>query len=307
MPAIFPTSATDDLADVNATTGGATTFYSRVVTLLNTMFGTSNPFGTAATLDAGTAEGNIPVLDVNGLLPSARLPGATAQTPGAVTLAASLASTGALDVVTPAQVRGAVSGITQGLTANAFNITQLALNTTFTTPAAGFLIGSSGGAGGAGTVSSAGVGPGAASNGENLVIRYGAATPTAFSSSTPALIAPGGGRHTAQGRVVSFASFTILQIDAAATAANRAPKFAYYNLQRGAPGGRGGFRTSLARDRRFAIDGQPGALLVALFDRAGIHIRMTSDGTGGNGGNAGTGGADGNAGGNGFALFMRIE
>jgi len=308
MPAIWPAERNAEVANVNATTGGATTFYSRVVSLVNGFFGDNNPFGTAATRDAGTGEGDLPVLNVVGELETGRIPSATTTEPGAVMLGAGIYDQEAGRVATPPMLRGALSGITQGLVSDNMEIERtLVFRVPYTTPAAGILVMSGGGQGGLATAGTSGSVAGTPTRGQDTVVQYGASSATAFSASSPTLVATGGGAQTVQGRAVSYPSFELLSIDAAATAAGRAPKFAFRRLAAGAVGGRGGFRSSLANDRRFAPDGQAGSLVVAFFNGGGIHLRMESGGNGGQGQAAPSGGADGEAGANGFAFFIRVE
>ena len=298
MPAQFPNQFRTALTTFMSTTGGATTFASRLVTLLGMAFGPSNPFGTAATRDAGTAEGNVPELRPDGTLDPGVLPDASTTSPGIITIADSLADTTPGAVATPGQVAAAVAGLTGGLQASSFALSELALNTAFTTPGAGFLIGSSGGQGGDHSPAAARPGPGNVDrqNGESLTIQYGAATATGFSNSSPSLTVLGGGQHSTN------ASFEILSIDSAAAAANRAPRFAFMRGGDGAPGGREGLTVGTTPRG----GGLPGNLVVAMFVSAGIHLMLTEDGTGGRGGSHPRA-TDGEAGSNGFAVYVRID
>lgn len=298
MPANFPTQFQNTLAAFTGVQRGATTFASRLIDLMNAAFGPSNPFGTAATRDTGTAEGNIPLLDSAGALDSAVLPAASADAPGAVTLARDLSDDRAGVVALPSQVSAAVAGLTQGFRADALAITQLSLNVVFTTPGSGFLIGSSGGQGGRSTSVFGGrVTHGGGGGAEALTIQYGAASASGFSASSPALTA---------GTDQYASAFAILPIDMAAAAANRAPKFAFVRGGVGVPGGRDGYvQTAINSGRADA-----GNLLIAFVEGAGKHLRMTADGTGGPGGRAGTPTstqANGEAGANGFAVFVRVD
>jgi len=307
MPANFPTQFQNTLAAFTGVQRGATTFASRLIDLMNAAFGPSNPFGTAATRDVGVAADNLPALDSAGVLPTGVLPAATTDTPGAVTLASSLDDTSATAVVLPSQVNAALAGLTQGFRADRTNIILLTLNTTFTTPGAGFLIGSSGGGGGEDSHAGSQGRTAAENAGEALTIQYGAASASAFTSSSPTLSVPGGSTVPTEGQPTTARppGFSILPIDSAARTANRAPKFAFMLGNAGAAGGRAGFLNTqstpgTARD---------GSMLIAFFDR-GLHMRMTADGTGGPGDNIRpTSGrwAAGENGANGFAVFVRLD
>lgn len=296
MPAQFDQNARMTLTRLAAVTGGATTFAARLVDVFNAFFGPSNPFGTAATANTGTGNGNVPVLDNAGKLDTAVLPNASDTAPGIVQRATSLADTTPGAVATPGQLRGAVQGITQGFRADRVEIHQLQLNTAFETPGPGFLFGMSGGAGGS---ASGGIAH-TNTNGEALTIQYGAATNTGFSASSPTLTIAGG-----SGGVVRATSFNLIRLDAAAVAANRAPKFAFWRSRNGAAGGRSA--VAAGQTVRPVADGAPGNSLLAFFDRTGDFIRMTADGSGGAGQAGSQGHTAGEGGANGFAIYIRVQ
>lgn len=309
MPAQFPANVRDAVTTFTGTTGGATTFASRLITLINAVFGPSNPFGTAATRDAGTAADNVPVLNADGELSADVLPAATDTVPGIIQVAGSLSD--ATGAATPSQVRGAVAGLTQGFRADRTALTELALNTAFTTPGSGYLIASSGGGGGYGLVYQRGGNPpiftSRGNNGEALTIQYGAASATGFNNASPTLSVAGGIAAAVNTPIGGTPrAFQILSIDAAAASANRAPKFAFTRGVQGAPGGRPGYHVEVD----IPIRSDAGNLLVAFFEGAGKHIRMTADGTGGAGGNPGqldSNRVAGEAGANGFAFYVRVD
>lgn len=88
MPADFTAqdSARADLANLF---GFATGFGTRVKDFMNATLGVNNPFGTAATLDAGTTDGDAPILNADNNISQAQMPAATTDADGILHVAGS--------------------------------------------------------------------------------------------------------------------------------------------------------------------------------------------------------------------------
>jgi len=147
MPAEFPSAVTGPLNTMRTAARTATSFASNVVSLLTALVGANNPFGSAATREAGTAAGNVPVLNAAGRIEPSLLPSATDSVRGAVVLARNLRDERAGVVATAAQV-SAAAATTQGLDATNFTLTQLSSGVVFTAPAVGLIVVGAAGGGG---------------------------------------------------------------------------------------------------------------------------------------------------------------
>ena len=145
MPANFPTRVTSVLTQLNAVTGGAVTFADRVVAVMNSFLGTNNPFGTAATRDTGTGDGDVPVLDSDGDIASAVLPAASTTRAGAVQIAASLTGAAAGSVPTAAQITAEsarLQTLVERLNTSNIGLTDMTSASPFVTSVGGFIIAS---------------------------------------------------------------------------------------------------------------------------------------------------------------------
>jgi len=276
MPADFDTNITAPLGRLRALTAGATSFASDIVSLLTAAFGTSNPFGTAATRDTGTAEGNVPLLGAGGRIEPSLLPTATTIRSGGVLLARDINDARAEAVATAAQVASFAAGVATGLNAANFTATQLQDGVDFTAPTVGLIV--IGGAGGGGhrppasrlTYTTDGQGANAADSylwfgnrrttSERLRVRGGY----------------GGARRastqiTAQG--LSFATVP---------AGDNRPDFAVVMAQKGAPGGVGGsYGEGTAQTEYVGLPGGDGELLIAKVQAATYRVTLGAAGAGG--------------------------
>jgi len=145
MPATFPTRVTNALTALSGVTGGAVTFADRVVAVINEVFGASNPFGTAATRDTGTAEGNVPVLGADGNIANTVLPLAATDRAGLVRVAPSLDGAATGDVATAAQITAEAARLTAlfgGVLTSNFQIFDMASPSPFVTTRGGLIIAS---------------------------------------------------------------------------------------------------------------------------------------------------------------------
>lgn len=70
----FPSNIRTALDTLKNRTSSATGYVDAIKGLFDVVIGTSNPWGTGATTDIGTGEGNIPVLDSTGKLPAGVIP-----------------------------------------------------------------------------------------------------------------------------------------------------------------------------------------------------------------------------------------
>ena len=153
MPADFPQASRTTLTQLNAVTGGAVTFAARVVAVMNSFLGSSNPFGTAATRDTGTGDGDVPVLDASGRIADAALPAASATRGGVVRIAPTLDTAVGEQVATAAQITAESARLERelgGLETTNFQLLDMTAATPFTTSIGGFIIASGGSGDGAG-------------------------------------------------------------------------------------------------------------------------------------------------------------
>ena len=153
MPADFPQASRTTLTQLNAVTGGAVTFAARVVAVMNSFLGSSNPFGTAATRDTGTGDGDVPVLDASGMIADAALPAASATRGGVVRIAPTLDTAVGEQVATAAQITAESARLERelgGLETTNFQLLDMTAATPFTTSIGGFIIASGGSGEGAG-------------------------------------------------------------------------------------------------------------------------------------------------------------
>lgn len=95
-----------EIAAVNSVADADVDWAQNVATALDAAFDSAtNPFGTAAVLNTGTAAGNIPKLNASGKIPPGVLPDASQSAKGAAEIATNaevLAGTDATKIVTPA-------------------------------------------------------------------------------------------------------------------------------------------------------------------------------------------------------------
>ncbi len=279
-----------ELDEFKATTGGATTFAARLITLLDAVLGTNNPFGTAAFRMAGTALNNLPQLGNDGRLSQTTMPQASSGVLGAVRVAPTLSSQIDGAVAIASQAKAAIDAIETGLQASSFTLEDMTTDPSFVTANAGFII-ASGGGGGGGSLGGDGSGGGSVS------IRYGD-----IANATPAMVAPGGfgGRGpTLQGIQwdTNTAGFEILALTPSAASA---PSFAFLLRAAGSRGGRGAYNSTTV-----AQTGTPGDRLIALVGNNGGTFAVT--GAANSGGAGGSAGSNGEAGANGYAKFLRIS
>ena len=185
---------------LNSTTGGATTFASRVIAVLNKVVGTANPFGTASLRDAGTAEGELPPLLADGTLPESVIPVAGENVKGGVVLATNIDDTRTNAVTTANILR---TSVVDNLPANIISstdigfvdmsipnaaVTSSTVYTLWEAPGAGFFFISGGGSSGSDDVSTVTAG------GDTTFIYGDVVNPVGI---TEEIIIPGGGYSSA--------------------------------------------------------------------------------------------------------------
>jgi len=318
MPAEFPSAVTGPLNTMRTAARTATSFASNVVSLLTALVGANNPFGSAATREAGTEAGEVPVLNAAGRIEPSLLPSATDSVRGAVMLARNLQDGRAGVVATAAQVSAHATAATTGLDASNFTMTALANDVVFTAPAVGMLV--IAGAGGGGhrppgfITNSAGTAPREAFlapaslgvSGGATTLRYG---DNAASASAPSIVVPGG--HGGGRPKPSVAVFQLLTV----TPDDDAPQFALLLDGKGAPGGGPGAFASARGGTLVSVGypGGPGALLIAKVSAGGRY--RVSIGSGGAGAAAITGlnsaageRSDGGVRGlDGYAFYVRLD
>lgn len=148
----FDSNITEPLNRLRAIQQGATSFASDVAALLVALVGDDNPFGTAATYNTGTSQGEVPLLGAGGRIEPSLLPAATDTDRGAVILARNLQDDRAGVVATAAQIAALTATAGDGLNAANFTITEITstagLTQSFTAPGTGLLLLASGGGSG---------------------------------------------------------------------------------------------------------------------------------------------------------------
>ena len=304
----LPDSITEPLARLRARSGdGATGFASNVVAVLDAMLNTTTGIlGTASVRDTGTTEGTIPVLNADGEIAPALVPGATSEAQGAVLLARSITDARPGVVPTAAQITALAQTAATGLNAANFNITALTNNVDFTTPATGLILIAAAGGGGHSPPASGGyLSGGNGTRGQEARLRYGANLASASTASIRVLGGVGGGSGAAQ--LVGFEAVTTIDSTQAS-----APTFAFRLFQKGAQGGDPGAYDPDTRSAGGEVVGLPGSngdLLIAKVE-AGRTYRPVI-GNGGAGAAAtptttNTQSVAARAGLNGYALFVRL-
>lgn len=79
MPMPIPAAVTTRLTALKNVGDSATGFVTKLLASLDDTLGASNMFGSAAAKNAGSAAGNVPLLDGNGKIPTGLLPNAVVQ------------------------------------------------------------------------------------------------------------------------------------------------------------------------------------------------------------------------------------
>jgi len=303
MPADFDTNITAPLGRLRALTAGATSFASDIVSLLTAAFGTSNPFGTAATRDTGTAEGNVPLLGAGGRIEPSLLPTATATDRGAVLLARDINDRRTDVIATAAQLAAHAATVKSGLEASNFTITQLTSGVAFTAPAVGLIfVAASGGGGSVPTRS--GLAPLLVDggDGEDARLRYGSAQ---------VVVAGGqGGFRPSSISQIQRAGFSVVTLTQSPP---NTPDFAVLLGGKGAAGGKTGLYdtdTSTIGTETRGHAGAAGSLLVAKVPAGGVYTatigaagRGAAALTGLPSGQESVGGGDGALG---WAFYLRL-
>lgn len=308
MPADFQTPITSPLTRLRALTSGATTFASDVVALLTAAFGANNPFGTAATRNTGTAEGDVPLVGSDGRIDAALVPEATETARGGVILARAVTDTRPNVVPTAAQIAAYTAQAATGLDAANLAVTEIADGTSFSPPAIGLIvIGAAGGGGHRPPASRQDyLTDGAGTSAANSYLYYG---PDVANNAANTRVEVRGGL----GGTVSGAARPGnrgIYIATPPQAVGR-PAFSFILQSKGAQGGVAGFYGEGTAQTEYAgVPGQDGELLIAKVD-ANRQYRVVI-GAPGTGGAALTGLPTGRrsvAGGNGFsgfAFYMRL-
>lgn len=281
MAANFDTPITAPLGRLRSIQRGALTFASDIMELLTAAFGPSNPFGTASTLDAGTAAGEVPILNSDARIEPSLIPAATETQRGTVMLATSANDRRPGVVPTRTQITGltqtALFGV--GLNADNFTISQLTSNVDFQAPGTGLLLLASGGGGGhAPNAGSDYLGTGVGSPGTPSRLRYDATR----TSNTGAIVVSGG-EGGGQAAAASSDGLIIPPFDSTQPGA---PDFVVAIPGKGGQGGDpGGFdpNTSVTGGGVVGIPGGNGDLLIAKIG-GGRTFRALF----GSGGDAGT-------------------
>ncbi len=205
-------SISDKIAVLKDIFGNPTGFGDRVKEILDEAFGANNEFGSAALLDVGTSENNIPEL-VGTTLPPSVLPVASDTQYGMVTVADNLTNPPAGSVAQAADINELVELKNEGIDASSISMPQIffssvsgnSLRVTASFPAGiGFIIASGGGGGGGtGRYNSFGdtnQGLSGASGSPFLI------APTSSLTSQTGVIEVSGGQGTASGNSSTFSS-----------------------------------------------------------------------------------------------------
>ena len=302
----LPSEVTAPLARLRALSGTATTFASDMVSLLGALLDPARgPLGTAALRDTGTDEGNVPLLDSTGKIPSALVPEATAEARGAVTLARTLEDTRAGVVPTAAQISMLTAAASTGLSAANFTITPMADGVDFTTPAQGLIIVS--GAGGGGHTPPA--------SGEYLSGGHGTGTISSFlffgpvrTQSSPNNIRVRGGLGGGSAPNVE----TPIRIPVYDATVDGAPDFAVTIKDKGSPGGDPGAfdpTATTGNDAVVGLPGEPGDLLIAKVPAGKTYRANLASGGAGAAARPATSSqrsVAGRQGGDAFAFYVRL-